>query len=137
MKDLVAKMAYKMKETPGDIEIYEDMFQLCRAEEEMHEIYCHKVNEWLRDRLVERINYGVESERFYELWRRSLLFDAPYKLDPYLLYLEINRPPEARFYQPRRKVLKQIVDSVQMLIDDQLDELFLSLPPRVGNTSLI
>lgn len=132
MKDLVAKMAYKMKETPGDIEIYEDMFQLCRAEEEMHEIYCHKVNEWLRDRLVERINYGVESERFYELWRRSLLFDAPYKLDPYLLYLEINRPPEARFYQPRRKVLKQIVDSVQMLIDDQLDELFLSLPPRVG-----
>ena len=137
MKDLVAKMAYKMKETPGDIEIYEDMFQLCRAEEDMHEIYCHKVNEWLRDRLVERINYGVESERFYELWRRSLLFDAPYKLDPYLLYLEINRPPEARFYQPRRKVLKQIVDSVQMLIDDQLDELFLSLPPRVGKTSLI
>lgn len=137
MKDLVNKMAYRIQQTPGDIEVYEDLFQLCRAEEETHEKYCHEVNSWLRNRCIERVEYGVESERFYDLYRRSLLFDAPYALDPYLLYLEINRPPEAKFYLPRRRTLKPVVDAIQSLIDDDLDELFLSMPPRVGKTSLI
>ena len=137
MRDLVTKMAYRIKSSPGDIEVYEDLFQLCRAEEETHEKYCHEVNSWLRNRCIERVEYGVESERFYDLYRRSLLFDAPYALDPYLLYLEINRPPEARFYLPRRRTLKPVVDAIQSLIDDDLDELFLSMPPRVGKTSLI
>ncbi|MFA6843547.1 MAG: hypothetical protein WCR33_04015, partial [Bacilli bacterium] len=30
--------------------------------------------------------------------RETLLFEAPYVLDSYLLYLEIDRKPEAQFY---------------------------------------
>ena len=51
--------------------------------------------------------------------------------------MEIDRPPEERFYQPRRKVLKCVVDELQALADDELDELFVSMPPRVGKTTIL
>jgi len=82
-----------------------------------------------------RQRYGVPG--FFDLYKKTLLFDAPHFLDCYLLYLEINRKPNERFYQPRRKVLKEVVDALQMLVDDELDELFISMPPRVGKTTIL
>jgi predicted phage terminase large subunit-like protein len=73
---------------------------------------------------------------FYNLYKRSLLFAAPHRLDEYLLYLEIKREPEKKFYVPRRKVLKPIVDELQRLEDGELDFLSVSLPPRVGKSTL-
>ena len=69
---------------------------------------------------------------FYDLVKETYLWAAPYDLDSYLVYLEWNRPPEERFYLPRRKSLYQLVCALQDLVDDKLDELFLSMPPRVG-----
>lgn len=74
--------------------------------------------------------------RFYALYNDALLFLAPDDLDSYILYIEKDRPPEERFYLPRRKTLKQVVDAIQDLADDKLDELFIHMPPRVGKTQL-
>ncbi|MFR2991322.1 MAG: hypothetical protein ACLTLL_06765 [Acutalibacteraceae bacterium] len=71
------------------------------------------------------------------MYKRTLLFDAPHDFDSYLLYLEMNRKPADRFYQPRRKVLKRVVEKLQALVNDELDELFLSMPPRVGKSTLL
>lgn len=74
---------------------------------------------------------------WFDLYKETLLFEAPDLFDSYLLYLEIDRKPEERFYQPRRKILKRAVDAMQALVDDELDELFISQPPRTGKTSLL
>ena len=50
--------------------------------------------------------------------------------------MEWNRDPEKKFYPPRRKVLKQVVDALQELADDKLDLLAVSLPPGSGKTTL-
>jgi hypothetical protein len=71
------------------------------------------------------------------LWYQTLLLDAPYILDAYMLYVERYRAPKDRFYQPRRKTLKQVVDALQDLADDKLDELFLHMPGRVGKTQTV
>lgn len=71
-------------------------------------------------------------QEFYDLVKETYLWAAPHDLDSYLVYLEWNRPPEERFYLPRRKTLYQLVCALQDLVDDKLDELFLSMPPRVG-----
>ena len=68
---------------------------------------------------------------------KTLLFAAPNNFDKYMIYLEIDRNPKDRFYMPRRKILKQLVDALQDLSDDNLDELFLSMPPRVGKTTIL
>ena len=72
-------------------------------------------------------------DKYYDL----LLYEAPYILDSYILYIEKNRPNKERFYEPRRKTLKQVVDKLQELEDGKLDELFIHMPPRVGKSQII
>ena len=136
-KKLISKIFAQIKKSPEDITAYEDMFSLCRNMEQEDFKLAHSTNEKLRKSITRVIKRRENVEGFFELYKKTLLFDAPHFLDAYLLYLEINRKPEERFYQPRRKVLKRVVDALQKLVDDELDELFLALPPRVGKTSLL
>lgn len=133
---LISKIFSKIKKDPEDIQAYEDIFSLCMSYEEEDFKLAHKTNKKLRDLIGANINTN-NATKLYKLYKRTLLFDAPYDFDSYLLYIEINRKPEERFYQPRRRILKQIVDKLQALVDDELDELFISLPPRVGKTTLL
>lgn len=75
--------------------------------------------------------------RFDELYWRYLLFEAPWSLDSYCIYIEKNRKPQEAFYLPRRKTLKRVVDKLQALEDDELDELFLHQPARTGKSQII
>lgn len=68
-------------------------------------------------------------------WEVMLWLARNGDFDSYLLYLEKNRPPEKRFYQNRRAIMKPLVNAIQELLDDKLDELFISMPPRVGKTA--
>lgn len=76
-------------------------------------------------------------EKFDELYWKFLLFEAPWILDSYCLYIERNRKPKDAFYAPRRKTLKKAVDKLQALEDDELDELFMHFPARVGKSQII
>jgi len=70
---------------------------------------------------------------FQELYWQAMLFLAQNRdLDSYLIYLERYRAPEDRFYLPRRKQLMRlgVIDAMQRLIDDEIDILSLSFPPR-------
>lgn len=133
---LISKIFSKIKKDPEDLQAYEDIFSLCMSYEEEDFKLAHKANKELRELIGANINTD-NATKLYGLYKRTLLFDAPYDFDSYLLYIEINRKPEERFYQPRRRILKQIVDKLQALVDDELDELFISLPPRVGKTTLL
>ena len=136
-KLLIAKIFQKIKKAPTDITAYEDLFSLCRNIEQEDFALAHSTNEALRKRISIAIKYRKNIEGFFELYKKTLLFDAPHFFDSYLLYLEINRKPEERFYQPRRRVLKRVVDALQKLTNDELDELFISMPPRVGKTTIL
>lgn len=72
-------------------------------------------------------------DKYYDL----LLYESPYILDSYILYIEKNRPKKERFYEPRRKTLKQVADKLQELEDGKLDELFIHMPPRTGKSQII
>ena len=94
-----------------------------------------------KNKEVRRLSAKYAAERtdakMFELNKRALLFDAPYDLDAYLMYLEFNRKPQERFYLPRRRIMKRVADAMQRLVDGELDELFLSMPPRVGKTTML
>lgn len=126
-------------EHPLDIGAYEDLFSLCQDWAETDFKTAHSVNKLLKDRCNSMVQTAPASkvEGFYRLWRRGLLFEAPHEFDSYVTYMELNRPPKRRFYHPRRKQLKPIVDALQALCgDDELDLLAVSLPPGVGKTTL-
>lgn len=75
----------------------------------------------------------LEAEKVY---RACLKFAAPYFFDEAIRYAEFDRPFDKKFYEPRRKQLKPLVDELQRLEDDELDILTISLPPGVGKTTL-
>ena len=138
MNDLLkAKIISEIKRHPEKTDAYDDLFSYIRNIEEEDFIQAHTLNKDLRRMVAESISKKIDIINFFEIYKKTLLFDAPHYLDEYLLYLEINREPKDRFYQPRRRVLRGCVQALQDLADDKLDELFISMPPRVGKTSLL
>ena len=136
-KNLVSKIFSEIKKAPSFPGAYSDLFGYLRTIEGEDFGYAHEKNKEMRTYLTYAIGMRANVATLFDIYKRSLLFDAPHFLDPYLLYVELKRDPERRFYQPRRGVLKQVVDALQDLADDKLDELFLSLPPRTGKSSLM
>jgi predicted phage terminase large subunit-like protein len=74
--------------------------------------------------------------RFVELNKLTYLYSARDVFEDYLIYCEWNRPPEKKFYMPRRNVLRPLVVDLQDLADRKIDFLGISLPPRVGKSTL-
>ena len=95
----------------------------------------HSMNRGLQDCVKKAI--GTNIEEFYNIYAKSLLMEAPYDFEQFMLFVEIGRPPEEKFYQPRQKTLKPLLDALQELEDDKLDELLLSMPPRCGKTTML
>ena len=133
---LCERIFSKIKKAPYEAGAYDDLLSLCINEEENTGM-AHMLSRDLRKRISKVMKDRVNVAELFQVYRKSLLFDAPYNFDSYMLYLEIDRKPEERFYQPRRRQLKRIVDELQKLADDELDELFINEPPRVGKTSIV
>lgn len=117
-----------------DIQIVRGIFDLARHEN--HIPTGRRVRELAGQKAVTHKGRPDQKD-FLTLYWDIMLWLAPNDFDSYMLYLERNRPPKERFYQPRRKVLKRIVDAIQRLVDDELDELVLSMPARTGKTTLL
>ena len=123
--------------SPDDKSAYNDLFSLCRAWEAEDFAAAHAVNKALKAKCAAQLRVSANKAAFYEQWRKSLLFEAPHDFDSYLTYMELDREASKRFYQPRKKQLKPVVDALQALCgDDELDLLAVSLPPGVGKTTL-
>lgn len=56
----------------------------------------------------------------------------------YCIALEWNRPVEKQFFLPRKRILEKhgLIQAMQDMADDKLDFLFISLPPRIGKSTL-
>lgn len=131
---LKAKIFAEIKKAPGRAEAYEDYLSACVNEGTPQS---HTDNMRMRDYLTEHISGAEEGGRMYDVYRRSLLYDAKTDFDSFMIYLELDRPAAERFYLPRRRIIKHLVDSLQDLADGRLDELFISQPPRTGKSTVI
>ena len=88
----------------------------------------------MRKLLAKRLKAGDASGEI--LYWNLLLMAAPYDFDSFCRYIERDREPRKRFYEPRRKQLYPVAVALQQLEDNELDLLAISLPPGVGKTTL-
>ena len=79
----------------------------------------------------------VDNKDVRAIYKRTYLLTARDVFDDFMIYIEWNRPIAQQYWLPRRKKLKEVCDALQSMEDDELDELFISLPPRVGKTTLV
>ncbi len=141
MKNLILKVAETVENEKTNYTAYSDLHQIAREVLKTDQELGIKWLKWLAEKCgnivpsLARTNLDL-SRNFMVLHKQILLSAAPYDFDCYLLYVEWNREPEKKFYVPRRRVLKQVVDAMQELTDDKLDLLAISLPPGCGKTTL-
>lgn len=118
---------------PGDNGAYSDLFSLCREWETEDFSAAHKVNKELLALSADQVVCGGGA-KFYEQWRRCLLFEAPHDFDSFMTYIELDRKPEKRFYAPRKHYLRPMVQGFQDVLDGKLRLLTISMPKRAGKS---
>lgn len=140
MEKLLSKILEKIKKDAYLFQTWEDLLYM--SKEAMKEDiplgvkYLKLLSAECERAISDPLSSEEEAKELYGLHKRVLLAAAPYDFDSYLLYVEWSREPKKKFYPPRRKVLKQVVDALQELADDKLDLLAVSLPPGSGKTTL-
>lgn len=140
---VASKISEKIKK--GDIfdyQPYEDLYGIAREIQKSDVQGGTALLKWLSETIIERMAVLVGKDldlgrKMVGLHRRVLLAAAPHDFDSFMLALEFNRPIEEQFWKPRRKHLLPICEALQAMENDELDELFLSCPPRIGKTTLV
>nr|DAX51905.1 MAG TPA: Terminase [Caudoviricetes sp.] len=139
MRELLEKIFEKIKRHPGDILGYEDLYHMCLSsigeDNNLAVEYLKKLSDTIED-VIPKLDDIELLQKLFGLHKKVLLGAAPYDFESYILYIEWDREPDKRFYPPRRKVLRQVVNALQELADDKLDLLAVSLPPGAGKSTL-
>ena len=72
---------------------------------------------------------------FDDVYWQYMLLEAPWLFESYLYYMEKNRQPKRRFYEPRKKTLNILVQDLQDLEDRKIEFLGVSMPPRTAKST--
>lgn len=138
--ELTSRVYANMRQRGVTIQHLADLFDLSVSEVRLNPDFDHKavfrvtgdVKSALRQILA-----NTKDEDLSRLYYSTLLLEAPYLLDSYCLYIEKDRDPRERFYEPRRKTLIKVVNALQAIEDDEIDEQFIHMPARVGKSMIL
>lgn len=97
--------------------------------------YCFAYSKAVKDIALRQYAETLKPE-WDEMYWQAMLWEAPELFESYLFYMEKNRAQKRKFYTPRRRTLKTVVDDLQELEDGEIEFYGLSLPPRVGKSTM-
>lgn len=123
--------------TPYDPKRYEDWMGAIQLLKEQNKALAYEHNHVLRKQATLVLPHLTSTEqlsRVYEVVRKSYLFSAWDSFSDYMFYIEWDRTPDKRFYQPRMQYLKPMVQGYQDIADGKLDLLTVSQPKRTGKS---
>lgn len=124
-----------MQRNLTDYDAAKDAFDALRLLEPDNFSLAHDLNKQLRQIAAAEFK-SHRSSNFYDLYDKTLLFDAPHDFDAFLRYVEGAQSSEKKFYAPRRKYLLPVVKAYQEVLNGDLKLLTLSLPKRAGKSQL-
>lgn len=141
LKETAIMISQKINKGNAKLQVYEDYYGICMELFRTNWKMAVAGLKWLSEKIAERMPQVAQKDLAFArnlmvLHRRTLLSAATYDFDSYIQFIEWDREPQKRFYLPRRKTLKQIVDALQDLADDKLDLLAISMPPGTGKSTL-
>ncbi len=115
----------------GILEMCAGLLKECPEERE----YCFKWSGYVKQ-AAQALHIQTTDEKYGKIYENGLLFESPYLVDSFFLYIELDeKDPYKRFYFPRRKVLQPVISAYQEIYDGKLDFLSVSQPKRTGKTT--
>ena len=126
----------------ADIEDFRDLFAICNHgflnDAENKEEY-KKYSDYVKETALRQVE---KQKKIADSWRGlywdTLKLESFWFFESYLIYMEHKRPYEKRFYEPRAKTLKIVVDDLQALEDSKTQKMLTeSLPARTGKSTIM
>ncbi len=131
LKQSIQKYGADYDKLSGILEMCAGLIKECPDERE----YCFKWSGYVKQ-AAQALHIQTADEKYGEVYENGLLFEAPYLVDSFFLYIELDeKDPYKRFYFPRQDVLKPVVSAYQEIYDGKLDFLSVSQPKRTGKTT--
>ncbi len=138
LEHLYEKIKRQAEQYPHNADVWEDLFECVRILSDTNKEKAQKFNLEVRERTAALLRSSGDFElnkQLYDLQRKSYLLGAKNgSFSDYLFYIEWNREPAKRFYQPRMKYLAPMVEAYQDVHDGKLDLLTISQPKRTGKS---
>lgn len=97
--------------------------------------YCFSYSDVIKT-LALREYVGTFKPQWDELRWDVLKWEAPEIFESYIYYMERNRQPDKRFYEPRQKTLHIVAQDLQDLEERIIEFYGLSMPSRVGKSTM-
>lgn len=139
MENLLSAIFQKIEKDSHCYQAYEDLLAIChmtkKTDTQLARKYLEKLSDEL-EKLIPTIEDIGNMRKMFSLHREAVFAGARDSFHLCLLAVEWNRDPEKKFYAPRRKVLREVVEALQDLEDGKLDLAAISLPPGAGKTTL-
>ena len=139
MEMLLFAIFQKIQKDPHCYQAYEDLLAICRETMKTDVQLARKYLEQLSDeleKLIPTIKDIGNMRKMFALHREVVFAGARDSFHLCLLAVEWNRDPAKKFYAPRRKVLREVVEALQDLEDGVIELAAISLPPGAGKTTL-
>lgn len=80
---------------------------------------------------------GYKADTVYDILHDTYVLTAKDSFDDFMIAVEWFRRDEDKFWLVRREQLLPVCEALESLLNDDLDELFLSQPPRTGKTTIV
>lgn len=80
---------------------------------------------------------GYKADMVYDILHDTYVLTAKDSFDDFMIAVEWYRRDEDKFWLVRREQLLPVCEALESLLNDDLDELFLSQPPRTGKTTIV
>lgn len=80
---------------------------------------------------------GYKADTVYDILHDTYVLTAKDSFDDFMIAVEWFRRDEDKFWLVRREQLLPVCEALESLLNDDLDELFLSCPPRIGKSTLV
>lgn len=142
MNDIIDRIKAFLEKHPRDVGAYSDLISAydnaIQGGQDLHAENRKARSEISRTTklLAETGASSSDLKRMNDAYWHSMLLDSRTDFDAFMMYLEKNRRRDEKFYVPRRKVLRPIVEAFQEVADGKLDLLTVSQPKRTGKTTI-
>lgn len=137
MSDILSHIYTLADKKPYDLKLYDDAYQYIIAQAgDPNTEWTHQLMGRV-SRLMSKCNeekrYDL-MEGLYEIYRNTLFYSARVCFDDFCTAIEFDRPPDKKFYAPRRHYLRPMVEGYQALFDGKMRLLTVSMPKRAGKS---
>lgn len=142
IKSLKIESEKKPQDNAKIYDLYLDLQTICQfgfLNDVENKDFYKQYSDYIKEIALNRVVDDAENaETWRKLYWEIMKLESFWFFESFLLYMEHKRPFDKKFYEPRKKTLKIVVDDLQNLEDSKTQKMLTeSMPARTGKSTIM